>query len=346
MSPASAPGVAKVEVLLSESDSELVLPMARQVEQKITDALATGHILLLNSKTEQGTILQQASFSQDYVVAVTEPAVIQFVFDCASRQLPPEPQCPFRFVIAGDTNFLAGVLREFLIVRDRGVFVSDSFAFIFLPLGPYTVRGAKKLTDTIPFFSGPLCSPEWISVFDENSTGQNISAIVSSKLAFVMSAPLLAVELPIADVLLTTVSAQFVVPMFFHLCIGDCSRGAGQKEMKGTFFGESTKTINMKFHHLLLSVVKSQIMVVWRVMSNVTPLPSDTEIEKNTSEKKSREAAKVLLSLKKGQRVISFWIDGTEHKEVVGIAVTIRDPRMALRMSVIANESGEPARDP
>jgi hypothetical protein len=236
-------------------------------------------------------------------------------------------------------------LREFLVVRDRGVFMTDSFAFIFLPLVQDTVRGAKELAGAVPIFAGPLCSPDWLSIFDEDSTEQNVSAIVGAKLAFVMSATLATVELPIADVLLTTVSAQVVVPMFFNLCIGDYSRGAGQKEMKGTFFGESTKTINMKFHHLLLSVVRSQIVVVWRVMSNVTPLPSDTGIEKNTSERKSREVAKVLLSLKKGQQVISIWIDGTEHKEVVGIAVTIRDPRMALHMSVVANEAGEPLRD-
>jgi hypothetical protein len=133
--------------------------------------------------------------------------------------------------------------------------------------------------------------------------------------------------------------------MFFNLHIGDYSRGDGQKEMKGTFFGEITKTINLKFHQLQLSVVKSQIVVVWRVMSNVTPLPSDKEIEKSTSERKSREGAKLLLRLKKGQQVISIGIDGTEHKEVVGIAVTIRDPRMALHMSVVTNEAGEPLRD-
>jgi hypothetical protein len=345
MAPASAPEVATVEVLLSESDSELVLPMARQVEQKITDALATGHILLLNTKTPQGAMLQQASFSQDYIVAVTEPSVIQFVFDCASRQLPADPQSPFRFVIAGDTNFLAAIMREFIVVREKGMFVTDSFAFIFLPLVPQTVRETKEFAGAVPVFSGRLCAPEWLSIFDGESTTQNLSSIVDQKLAYVMSAPLATVELQIADVLLTTVSAQFVVPMFFNLSIGDYSRGAGQKEMKGTFFGESTKTRTMKFHHLLLSVVKSRIIVVWRVMSNVTPLSPATEIEKSTSERTCREGAKVLLSLKKGQSLISIWIDGTEHKDVVGIAVTIRDPRMALHLCVAANETAEAPRE-
>jgi hypothetical protein len=140
--------------------------------------------------------------------------VIQFVFDCAvpvrgfrRRELP----------------------REFLAVRDKGMFTTDSNAFIFLPLVRYAGPGA------IPIFSGP----EWLSIFDESSAEQNIAA----KLAFVMAALVATVELPIADVLLTIVSSQFVVPMLFNLYIGVYSRGGGQKEMKGTFLKKSPRQL-------------------------------------------------------------------------------------------------------
>jgi hypothetical protein len=56
-SPATAPEPSKVSVVLDESDSDLVLPMTRQVEQKISDALATNRIMVLNSRSSEGTIL-------------------------------------------------------------------------------------------------------------------------------------------------------------------------------------------------------------------------------------------------------------------------------------------------
>jgi hypothetical protein len=99
----------------------------------------------------------------------------------------------------------------------------------------------------------------------------------------------------------------------------------------------------MKFHHLSLAIINSVIVVVWRVMSNLNALTPDTTLERRTSEKKLRDGSKVMLSLKKGQQPLIIQIDGTDYKDVVGITVTIRDPRMALNLSVPAPDQAEDA---
>jgi hypothetical protein len=332
-----------VLVVLDESDSDLVLPMTRQVEQKISDALATNRIMVLNGRSSEGNILQQAAFVQDYVVPVMEPSTIRFVFDVASRQLVIDTPTPYRFLIAGDGFFLASILREFLVVRDKGMFLTDTFAFIFLPLTARGDRFQEEFSTPLLMFAGPLNDRVWFSIFEENSSEQNVAAVVAAKLDFIMTAPLVKHTLIIGDVLVTNITSQSVVPMFFDLTIGEYLRGGGPQAMKGTFFDEGTKTLSMKFHHLSLAIINSVIVVVWRVMSNLNALTPDTSLERCTSEKKLRDGSKVMLSLKKGQQPLTIQIDGTEYKDVVGITVTTRDPRMALNLSVPTPDQPEDA---
>jgi hypothetical protein len=329
-SPAPEPVQFSVDpeaVRFAESDSELSHPITRQIETRIIEALTTNHLVVLDSKNSAGTILQHASYDLDYVVGITEKVMIELIFEIASCHLPQvDAQNPFRFVIAGNISFFATILKEYLAKSSE---VLD-FTFIFLPLKDNLASFAGEFQKDNRLFDN--VDDQWFSIFQEGSMEQNVASIVNEKLAWITEAPLVEFRLPIAEILVTTASRQFIVPMFFMVTIGRYCRSGSRTHMKGTVFGEREKTMSVKFHHLALAVVGRRISMVWRVMNNVNPLPVNADLDRFTNQKKSRVGTKVILSLKKGQTIVRARIDEIEYKDVVGMTVTIRDPNCWVKM--------------
>jgi hypothetical protein len=123
---------------------------------------------------------------------------------------------------------IAGIVREFLVVRDR-----------------YAIRGRDSDLLGAALQSGVALDLR--RELDGAERRTRYGGAARNR------------RLPIANVLVITVSSQFVVLMFFNLYIGDYVRGGGQKEMKGMFFGESLKTVNLRLYCLQLSVMNRRL---------------------------------------------------------------------------------------
>jgi hypothetical protein len=274
-SPSLVSSEPSASIAISESDSDLTLPIAQQTEQKIAEALSTNHLLLFNANSPSGEVFRNATLAQDYVVPISSPAMLQSVFDVSAQQIPADLPGSLRFVVAGDVYFLTSVLKDFLNKRDRGAFATDTFASL-PPVGQDLIEIQTRAPGQFPAHSraapcGHRLTPNPPGKLSRAEGHGRCWGETRSGYA----APYSFLDLVVGDVLVLNASSQFVVPMFFELTIGDYSRSVGQKAMKQTFFEGSkdgTETVTMKFRHLAVAVVSSQISLIWRVMNNVNPL--------------------------------------------------------------------------
>lgn len=318
----------------SETDfSHTGTPLTEDLIEKIKKTLANGHIVAVDGSTRRGGVLMNAAYGHDYVMSVPDVHVAQYIFDIAAENPNEYTKNLFRFVVAGDMYFLASVMTQFLAVRDKGLLPTDAFVFMFMPLVAQTDRYREEFGVHPPFCQTSVFDTTWLRIFDEQSSEQNVPAAVTEKFEYTITAPIITTNVSIMNVMVTTISDQMIIPMIIDLQIGEYIR-TSQKEMKATFFTDSSKTVSMKFHHLSISRVGTQIVTAWRKMSNVNELGGSQSVEKYTSEKKSREANKVILSIKKGQAPVRIKIDNKEYRGVISITVTMRDPKIALRTAV------------
>ena len=228
---------------LSESDNEPIQTTTLQVEKKIRDIFKSNIILLVDEETAQGKMLLRETGMNNFVIPVKDISLVKFIFETAAEKLDLSRKTGFRFIVAGDDNFFCGILRVFMPMRDQGIFSNDSFSFIYVSLREEANDSfAKICAEKSQMYSNNFFVYDWFSIFLEDSQVQNASSLINSKLNILSTSSLIPVNVEVANVLISTISDQFTVPMFLNVQIGDNIKTT---QMKDTFVKEKIKTISL-----------------------------------------------------------------------------------------------------
>jgi len=325
--------------LLSDSDSEPIPSITPQISSQISQVLSTLSVLVIDATSPQGQILKRSVGLSDSALSITEYQVIQHTFEVASQQI--SNLSGLRFIIGGTNYFISRFLVAFLIMRDRGIFSTDSFSFVILPLKSEQSKIVESFISNAVHYAESFLDPSWLSIFDEDSAVQNAAALISPRISFLQTCELSAVTMPVGDVLLTTENSQSVVPMLLDLVIGDEARFLSQmhkstgnvSQMKGVFFGKKTKNIPIKFHHFECVIREGALYSKWREITNSNILPMIPSLDKYAVEETRRQSSKISLKLHKGQPPIDVRIDGVLFRRIVELTITIREPEASLLLS-------------
>lgn len=330
---------ANSSVFLSDSDSEQPSQsLPPQTEQNILQILKGDHIILVDTTTPQGQIMRQGLSLSDSVYPVTDPNMIQFVFDVVTKV---GVQTPYRMIIAGGDSFICLVLNKFLLMRDRGILSTDTFSFIPVPLSQKGSHISQLAGNVSSKYAEMFLTSQWSQIFLEDSAVQNSSGLITAQIKTIVSCPLITFQHVISDVMLTSTTDQYVVPMLLQLDIGDIGRSIRNPksnfntiQMKCTAISEKkNKSVPLRFVLLKAHLESGLLNVSWKnITSTILGTPSPDKLQ---FEEKHRKGTKIILSIHKGQLPIDLRIDGQLHSNVTGITITIRDIETALNVSTI-----------
>ncbi|OHT03868.1 hypothetical protein TRFO_01597 [Tritrichomonas foetus] len=330
-------------VFNSDSDSESIPPITAHFEKTMHHIFAQNKILIMDERTTQGHTLLQNVSTNDFVLPIKDVQIIQKIFDISESEFVPKKE-PFRFIIAGDDYFICFILKAFLLMRDRGVLSNDTFSFIHIPLDSKHCKFAHKIKESSQNYSQHYLTENWFTVFQEKSPVQNASAIIESEVNFLIETPLIPVKIRIADILITTLSDQFVAPMFLMLEIGDPNGAKTGKvqlsnifHLKATYFkkdNNNNKSANLKFFYYALKVHGSQLNVSYKPVQMSSTFPIGEKFEKTTPERKKKSLSKVILTPTKAQSPFALKIDENVFKDVVSVTVSLRNSDSAVVMQI------------
>ncbi|KAH0795272.1 phosphofurin acidic cluster sorting protein 2 [Histomonas meleagridis] len=308
--------------ILSESDSESIPSITTQIEKKVKDIILSKNILVFDADTPQGQIFMGGTGQNNFVLPVRDQNLIQFIFDISSKLLKPNSKTPFRFIIAGDDDFISQVLKQYVEMRDRGIFSSHIFNFICIPLTDgRRCSFARKLSEKSTKYAENFLSKNWFSIFLEDSEVQNASSTIASKLDLLLKSPLTPVSFSVANVVITSNTDQFVIPMLVSLRIGKQSTNV---QMKVTFTETKSKTSTLRFNALSITLDRVRLIAKW----------TGPTVTKST-EKKEAAANKINLAAAKGQAPVDVEIDGIVYKDAIVIMVMLREREAELMLYTI-----------
>lgn len=366
----------------SETDSEAVPVITAHFEQTVSKLLKSKVLMIIDNRTPQGQTLLQGASLNDFVLPITDLQVIRMIFNIASQEFIPSSTNPFRFIIAGDDNFLCIVLKDFLTMRDKGVLATGTFSFLHIPLFEQKSQFARQISSTLlalqlnnpsqqpvpapainqdssssdddsdsnsgdnsnqsksiaNSYSSHFLVSDWFNVFLEDSHVQNASSVINSELQYLIQTPLTPVPIFIVDVMITTTSDQFLIPMLLMIEIGKLKSDEEKKGSKdkssnaiqlkaNVFTKDGSKNVNLKFTYLVVSSnFDSSLKATWWQVQN----PSS-----NAKKQTKKDLTKIVFNAGKSHKdALTVRIDEDEYKDVITMTITPRDPSSALQINV------------
>ena len=324
----------------SDSDSEVVSESFVITDHMIQQMLRDRKVLFLDESTHQGQVLRQGLSVKDFVIPVKNNTGVQGFLNVAAQFFPYSS--PIVIIMAGDDDFISMILKEMVVYREKGLISLDSFHLFVLPLSKNKSNFAKLLGKSSPAYASAFLSETWLSIFPEDSAVQNVGQQIGAAVDSIFASKLKKVDIPSCDVLVTTLSDQFVVPMFAGITIGDSSQLTSSKptenviSMKCSFTQAKQKSVQIKFHHFKAVLDHQGINVNWKQLTNANLIPMIQSFDKYVVEEGSEKCNKFGFNLSKGQQPVDIYVDGVTIKAVIGVNVTPRDRSNSVELSAFA----------
>ena len=297
------------EVILSDSDSE---PLPTVSEQTFKSIIQSHQIILVDVRISSGQKFAEYISTNESLLRVYDISAVNLFFTTISN-LPPS-EMPFKIITVGSDLFTVNVLTSFIFMRDRGLLLNDCFQFSFVPLESDS-SFLQALSLSSPNYQKMFANQEWYEIFLQDSSIQNPTGIITANLQSIFSSKLNKTDFPIADIQVMTSTNQVLLPMLQNLQI---ISNQGPISMRASFIksNEKSKTKVIKFNYFVCHLKESALFPDWKENGNL-------RLKKNPL--KTNNFQKMTLTMVKQQKKIDIIIDGNEVKDVVGIALSIRD---------------------
>lgn len=322
---------------LSDSESELDPESVGASESLLPKMISQKRIVFADDNSSEGQIIKQYLSVTDYYIPVRSVSTIQKFLNAASQIVPS--QNPIVVVLAGDDFFVCSFLKEIAAFRDRGLINQESFAIFVLPLKPKNSTFAQFLGGKSLKYTNQFLNQKWYDFFsEENSTpihGPQVCGTISQLFTSEMKPFIVSV----GDVLITTMSDQYVVPMFNDIAIGDPTTMDRSKQANPPFNAKCTFTSNksrhdaIKFHLMHITMDQNgNITVGWSILtSNLMQIFQSND--KQQIETETEKCTKFSMTNTKGQQPLDILIDGHKISGVIGLSVTLRDHSASVSLS-------------
>ena len=327
---------------LSDSDSELPAESTVVSDQMMMQMIKDRRVLFLDDSTHQGQVLRQGLSVKDFVIPVKNNVGVQSLLNIAAQNFPYS--LPIVIVIAGDDFFVSMILKEMMTYREKGLISLDSFELFVLPLSDKHSRLAQYLGKNCEHYANTFLSPQWLSIFPEDSAVQNAAPQITASVDSIFSSELKQFPITAADVLVTTATDQFVMTMLVSLVIGEnhlkkqstaAKSIENTKQLKVSIYQSKQKNLLVKFYYFTAVLEGHGLTISWRHVSS-SGFPMIQSRDKLTFEETSEKCNKFSVSLGKSQQPVDIYIDGNKIKGVTALNVTLRDQDNSLCLSALA----------
>ena len=324
---------------LSDSESEIDPESTQGNESLLPKMISQKRVVFADDNSFEGQIIKQYLSVTDFYLPIRSPTTIQKFFSVVSQTMPSAD--PIVVILAGDDFFICTFLKEIAACRDRGLINIESFQIFVLPLKQQNSTFSTLLSSKSQKYASNFTNSKWFDLFSAESASPIHGPQVVDIINQVFATELKSFVVPVADILITTASDQYVVPMFSSITIGDPNNIDRSKtpgppnSAKCTFTSNKVRHDSIKFHQMSVKMDHNGIIVVkWFILTNsiMSILNSNDKVQ---IENETEKCNKFSMTNSKGQQ-LDILIDGQKIGGVIGFSVTLRDQSASVTLASFA----------